>query len=88
MLDEGNTKQSYVLGRLFAALEHLQAMAIQDANATIGDRFYGAASSNPVTVFPRLIQLSKHHQGKIRRESPGKAVFMDKIMGAIMGQLG
>ncbi|MCD6393626.1 MAG: type I-C CRISPR-associated protein Cas8c/Csd1, partial [Planctomycetes bacterium] len=30
-------------------------------NATIKDRFFGAASATPKVVFPQLIRLSQHH---------------------------
>lgn len=60
---------AYRLGRLFAVLERAQ----QDAaggpnrlNATIKDRYFNAASSNPAAVFPILIKLSQHHMGKSR----------------------
>ncbi|MCE9674101.1 type I-C CRISPR-associated protein Cas8c/Csd1 [Myxococcus stipitatus] len=63
-LDKSNSSQPYVLGRLFAVLERLQGAALKDLNATIRDRYFGAASRNPVTVFPRLLQLSVHHASK------------------------
>ena len=87
MLDEKNTHAAYLLGRLFAALEHLQGAAQGQTNATVGDRFYGAASTAPVTVFGRLLGLSKHHLAKLRKERPGQAVNLDKMITAIMGYL-
>ena len=50
-LDTTNNNIGYRLGRLFAVLEKAQEEAIPDINATIRDRFYGAASSTPVAVF-------------------------------------
>ncbi len=64
-MDPTNTNAAYRLGRLFCVLELLQVRAIRNPNASIADRFYGAASTNPVTVFPRLIKLSQHHVGKL-----------------------
>jgi CRISPR-associated protein Csd1 len=52
---------AYLLGRLFAMLEKAQLDALGSINATIKDRFYGAASATPATVFPRLLKLSQHH---------------------------
>ncbi|WP_426735037.1 type I-C CRISPR-associated protein Cas8c/Csd1 [Myxococcus faecalis] len=81
-LDKSNTSQSYVLGRLFAVLERLQGAALGDINASIRDRYFGAASRNPVTVFPRLLQLSVHHASKA--ESGG---WLEKKKGEVMALL-
>ena len=43
-LNEENTDRGYALGRLFAVLERTQTAALGDVNATIKDRFIGAAS--------------------------------------------
>ena len=51
MLDLENTSPAYRLGRLFAALEKIQEEASPGLNATIRERYYGAASSTPVAVF-------------------------------------
>nr|MBA4159639.1 type I-C CRISPR-associated protein Cas8c/Csd1 [Gemmatimonadota bacterium] len=51
-LDESNLNAAYRLGRLFAVLERAQEAANPRLNATIRDRYYGAASTTPVTVFP------------------------------------
>lgn len=66
-LDENATQVPYLLGRLFAVLEALQGAALGDINATIRDRFFGAASSTPASVFPRLLRLSVHHASKSER---------------------
>jgi CRISPR-associated protein Csd1 len=63
-MDESNTHVGYRLGRLFAVLDRLQAAAIGKPSATIVDRFYGAASTTPVLVFPRLLALAQHHARK------------------------
>lgn len=60
-LDKENRDIAYLLGRLFAVLEKAQQDAIPGANATIKDRFYGAASATPASVFPRLLRLAQHH---------------------------
>lgn len=84
-LDLSNTNPGYLLGRLFAVLEKIQEEAHPGLNATIRDRFYGAASSTPVTVFPNLLKLSKHHIAKI--ENKGRAVNLEKWIGEIMDGL-
>lgn len=64
-LDPENTNPGYRLGRLFAVLEKIQEDAQPGINATIRDRFYGAASASPVTVFPQLLKLKNHHLAKL-----------------------
>lgn len=80
-LDPSNTNIGYRLGRLFAALERVQEEANPGLNATVRDRFYGAASSTPVTVFATLLKLSKHHLAKI--EHRGRAVNLEKLLQEI-----
>ena len=81
-LDTGNTNIGYRLGRLFATLEKIQEEASPGINATIRDRFYGAASGTPVTAFPHLMKLKNHHLAKL--ENRGRAVNLEKIIGEIM----
>ena len=83
-LDPSNTNAGYRLGRLFAALEKIQEDANHGINATIRDRFYGAASSTPVTVFTTLLRLKNHHISKLKGEKPGLAVKHEKLIGEIM----
>lgn len=66
-LDTNNTNAGYRLGRLFAVLEKIQEEANPGINATIRDRFYGSASSAPVTVFPHLMKLKNHHHLRKRK---------------------
>ena len=84
-LDKNNTNPGYRLGRLFATLEKIQEEASPGINATIRDRFYGAASSTPATVFPTLIKGSKHHLAKL--ENPGRVTNFEKLLGEIIGGL-
>jgi CRISPR-associated protein Csd1 len=81
MLDSTNPNSAYRLGRLFAVLEKIQEEASPGLNATIRDRYYGAASSTPVSVFTTLLRLKNHHLGKLNK---GRAVQMEKIIGEIM----
>jgi CRISPR-associated protein Csd1 len=81
-LNKENYNQGYVLGRLFAVLEKLQEEAQGVTNSTIM-RFYGSASSSPVVVFPNLMKLHVHHLNKLSKESPGRAVNFEKLIGEI-----
>lgn len=80
-LDLENTNQGYLCGRLFAVLEKIQEEAQPGINATIKDRYYGAASSTPVTVFGRLLGLSNHHLAKL---NPGRKTNFEKMVQDVM----
>jgi CRISPR-associated protein Csd1 len=81
-LDQQNTNVGYRLGRLFAALEKVQEEASPGINATIRDRFYGAASATPVAAFPHLMKLKNHHLAKL--ENRGRAVNLERLIGEIV----
>ena len=83
-LDPANNNIGYRLGRLFAALEKIQSDANPGINATIRDRFYGAASGSPVTVFGNLLRLSQHHLGKL---SGGLRVTRERLLQEIMSDI-
>lgn len=64
-LNDKNNNPAYLLGRLFSLLEKVQKDALgANINSTIRDRYFGAASSTPRTVFPILFRLSRHHIAK------------------------
>ncbi|MFO1350392.1 MAG: type I-C CRISPR-associated protein Cas8c/Csd1 [Gammaproteobacteria bacterium] len=79
----GNTNVGYRLGRLFAVLERAQEFANPGINATIRDRYYGAASATPVIAFPQLLKLKNFHIAKL--DNRGLAVNLEKLIGEIMG---
>lgn len=82
-LDTSNDNAGYRLGRLFATLEKIQMEASPGINATIRDRYYGAASGVPVTVFGNLMRLKNHHLAKL--DSAGRRVNFEKLLAEIMG---
>ena len=83
-LDVTETNPAYRLGRLFAVLESIQRKALGDGiNATIRDRYWGAASATPASIFPMLIRNSANHLGKIRKENPKLSSFFDWQIGDI-----
>ena len=87
-LDPGNTDKGYLLGRLFSSLENLQRVALGDrVNATIRDRYYGAASATPASIFPVLLRNAQNHFGKVRKERAGLAVALEKEIGQIIDAL-
>ncbi|NTU50296.1 MAG: type I-C CRISPR-associated protein Cas8c/Csd1 [Desulfobulbaceae bacterium] len=81
-LDSTNDNLGYRLGRLFAVLEKIQEEANPGINATIRDRFYGAASSTPVTVFPQLLKLKNHHLAKL--ENAGRKFNFERLLAEII----
>lgn len=82
-LDPANTDRGYVLGRLFALYEEVQRAALGGVNASIRDKFYGAASATPQKVFRTLDSGSANHFSKLRKSSPGRAVNLDKLLTSI-----
>lgn len=82
-LDESNREVPYLLGRLFAILERLQEAALGSVNASIRDRYFGAASMTPGLTFPRLLKLSVHHAAKA--EQVGK--YLERLKSSIIGAL-
>ncbi|MCF8074776.1 MAG: type I-C CRISPR-associated protein Cas8c/Csd1 [Desulfotignum sp.] len=80
-LDKTNKNPAYLLGRLFAVLEKVQWKAL--GIETIRERFYGAFSSTPVTVYPQLMKLKNHHLAKM---DSGKN-FFENLIGEIIDGL-
>lgn len=84
-LDVNQDHPAYRLGRLFAVLERIQSPGPKASiNATIRDRYYGAASSTPVTVFPTLLRLKNAHLKKL---SDGQVTYFEKLIGEVCGSL-
>ena len=87
-LDKQSTQPGYLLGRLFAVLEHIQRAGLGgQLNATIRDRFYGAASATPASIFPVLLRNAQNHLGKLRKERMGQAINLEKDIREIVGSL-
>ncbi|MCU5787733.1 type I-C CRISPR-associated protein Cas8c/Csd1 [Alloalcanivorax marinus] len=87
-LDIDNADPGYLLGRLFSALENVQQSALgRDINATIRDRYYGAASATPASIFPVLVRNAQHHLSRLRKDRPGAAVNLEKQINEIVDKL-
>ena len=82
-LERDYSHPAYQLGRLFATLEVAQRMALGRVNATIRDRYLGAASATPASVFPILIRGAQNHLGKLRKE--GKGGWIERELEEIHG---
>ena len=87
-LNTENKDPGYLLGRLFASLEAAQYAALGGGtNSTIRDRYFGAASATPASVFPVLFRNAQNHLSKIRKDKPGLAVTCEKNVEEIMNNL-
>ncbi|MGE5558348.1 MAG: type I-C CRISPR-associated protein Cas8c/Csd1 [Bacillota bacterium] len=84
-LDTSQPSIGYQLGRLFATLEKIQEEANPGINATIRERYYGAACATPVTVFTILLRLKNHHLAKL--ENKGRAIYFEQLLGEIINNL-
>ena len=80
-LNKTNNNPAYLLGRLFAVLERVQWKAL--GIETIRERYYGAFSTTPVTVYPQLMKLKNHHLSKM---DSGKN-FFENLIGEIIDGL-
>jgi CRISPR-associated protein Csd1 len=83
-LDVNQTDPGYRLGRLFAVLERIQSAAQPGINASIRDRYYGAASSTPGAVFPTLMRLKNAHLKKL---TPALESYFEKLLGEVCGSV-
>ena len=87
-LDIDEVNSAYRLGRLFAVYEGLQRAALGRVNATVKDRYFGAASATPASVFPLLERNSAHHLSSLRRAGKGGlAHWFDTQIDAILAGL-
>lgn len=68
-LNETHPDAAYHCGRLLAILEKIQRAALGDINATVVDRFYGAACASPGSILGNLVNDAQSHLGKMRRGS-------------------
>lgn len=82
-LDYENSNEAYLCGRLFAVLEMIQRISLNNSiNRTIKDAYFASASSTPSIVFPKLLKLAQYHLSKL-----DNCVFWNKLLGEIMDKL-
>lgn len=86
-LDPTRPEGAYHLGRLLAALDKCQQDALGSVNATLVDRYYGAASSTPSAIFPTLLRNNRHHLAKLRKEKAGWAITHERLIQEVMDGL-
>ena len=79
---------AYLLGRLFAVLEGAQRAALGgQVNATIRDRYFGAASATPALVYGMLLHNAQNHLARVRKDKPGLAVNLERDIREIVDKL-
>ena len=84
-LDPTNTEPGYLLGRLFAIYESIQAAALgPGVNATIRDKYYSSASATPRAVYSVLNRMSASHLTKVRKNNPGLEYFFSRQIAELM----
>ncbi|BAU65302.1 hypothetical protein STA3757_26830 [Stanieria sp. NIES-3757] len=80
---EGGDRGAYYCGRLLAVLEATQRTAIGSVNASLTDRYYGAASSTPANAFPSLMRGARSHLAKLRKTMPGACKALEERLEEI-----
>ncbi len=83
--DIENPDPAYQLGRLFAVLEAAQYAALGKVNASIADRYYGAASATPARVFGTLLRSARNHISDALKRGKGK--WVESRLNEIFGHL-
>ena len=84
-LDTTSDNVPYLLGRLFAVFAYAEKAAAK-RSATIGDKWFGSASSAPSRAFPSLMRGFRHNISKLGKgdsQSQGSGVRADKAAGEI-----
>lgn len=86
-LERDSDNAAYQLGRMFAMAEIAQRMALgRKVNATIRDRYFGAASATPASVMPLILRGMQNHLSNLRKK--GKGGFIEKEVDQICEHLG
>ena len=86
-LDLTNKEPAYLCGRLLALLESIQWNALGRTNTTIVDRYYGAASSSPASVFGPLLRGAQAHLGKLRKNKEAAYIALQRKLEEIQCDL-
>ena len=87
-LDMERQDAPYLCGRLLAELAEVQRVAVGPINTTLIDRYFGAASTTPATVFGVLLsQANKAHLPKIRKTRRGAYAALQERLEQIMAPM-
>ena len=84
-LDRDRTHDAaYVCGQLLAFLARCQSPKDFGTSAQLLERYFGAASTSPRSVFPTLLRLNRHHIAKIRDEMGGFAFNLEAELESLL----
>lgn len=89
-LDPESNDQAYNLGRLFAVYEYAERQ-VAERNATIRDKYVGAASATPRRVFPLLMRGYEHNASALARgegNQRGSGIKAAKTITQILERFG
>ena len=76
--DPNDPNEARRLGRLFAVFERAQLAALGDGiNATVKDKFLGAAAATPARVFPGILKNAQNHLKRLRNGHSDAAWIKD-----------
>ncbi len=87
-LEPDHQSAAYHCGRLLAVIEDVQRTALPSVNATIVDRYYGAASSTPAVVFGALLRGTQPHLAKLERDRRGAYVNLQRRLEEVCARIG
>lgn len=79
-LDPERRDPAYVCGRQLAIIDRIQYQALGDVNASVIDKYFGSASSNPGLTFPLLLRGAQFHLNKLARDKPGTKVNLQRAL--------
>ena len=86
-LEAEHPSPAYHCGRLLAVVEDVQRAALPGVNATIVDRYYGAASSTPAVVFGALLRGAQPHLARLERDRPEAYVNLQRRIEDVMARI-
>ena len=86
-LDRNSENIAYNLGRLFAAYAYAER-SVAERNATIRDKYMGAASATPRRVFPILMRGYEHNRASLTKSGKaGAGVHVDQAVRQIVTRI-
>ena len=87
-LDKEHPETAYHCGRLLAVIESVQYAAARGrVNATVVDRFYGAASSTPAAAFAALLRDTQPRLAKVAKLNQAQHGGLQKSLMEVCGQI-
>jgi CRISPR-associated protein Csd1 len=84
-LDVSRREPEYHCGRLLAVCDN--AMRWANGTSTVADRYMGSASTAPCSILPVVYRNSRHHLNKLKRDRPGTAMQLEKLLDEILSKL-